>query len=275
MTRRIAVIGTGFTPTGGREPPREIAALARPGLRPELIESRLSVFPGTPYERGLAVLGYVEAGIRARDEGFDAVFINTFGDYGIVELKSALDIPVVGAGEAAMALAATLGRSFAILTIWPSSLNFIYDERLQACSMAARCASIVNVLAPAEMTACGGADDPVTAMRSAKAEMISRIVSAAQDALADGRVDAIVLGCTCMAPIGGMIAARLPVPVIEPMTAGYAATETMLALGLRQSKRAYPASAAAALDLARRLGAGEGASTTEACAPCAVATAAE
>ena len=75
MTTRIAVIGTGFTPTGSKEPPREIMAVANGKYCPELLETKLSVFPGTPYERGLTALGYIEAGIRAQAVQHDAYLV--------------------------------------------------------------------------------------------------------------------------------------------------------------------------------------------------------
>lgn len=271
MTTRIAVIGTGFGrsslapgsgATANRAPTPEIAAIVGHGVKAELIETRLSLFPGTPYERGMGAVGYIEAGIRAQDEGFDAVFINTFGDYGIDELKSAVKIPVVGAGEAAMTMASMLGRKFAIVTIWPKSLNFIYDERIRNCGMANRCVGVFNVLADAEM-ARGRDSDPVNDMRAGKTAMIDRIVAVANQAIAAG-ADTIALGCTCMAPVGQKIAARLPVPVIEAATAGYKYTETLAALKLTQSPAAFPTAAADRLAVARKLvNGGDGAAPQE------------
>jgi allantoin racemase len=275
MTTRIAVIGTGAGPQGNATPPKEIAAVARAPYQPALIETKLSVFPGTPYQRGLAAIGYIEAGIRAQDEGYGAVFINTFGDYGIAELKSALTIPVVGAGETALSLATTLGRKFAIVTIWPTSLNFIYDERLQSTQMQSRCVGVFNVLVESEMAQAGTSDDPVAAMRAAKAHMIDRIVTAADKAIAAG-ADTIILGCTCMAPIGKLIASKVKVPVIEPMTTGYLACETALHLNVAQSKAAFPAPPTAALQATRDLVAGHiPVPAEEECGMCVVASAAE
>lgn len=275
MTKRIAVLGTGFSPTGTTTPPPEILAMAREGFKPELVETKFSVFPGTPYERGLAVLGYVEAGIRAQDEGYDGLFINTFGDYGIAELKSALRIPVVGAGEASMAAATTLGQRFAIVTIWPESLNFIFAERVGTCAMSAHYAGLVNVLSMRDMDARGTGDDPVVAMRGGEAAMLDRIVAACEHAIATLKADSIILGCTCMAPIGARVAQRVRVPVIEPMTTGYAMTELQVKLGLGQSKVAYPSPPDDALQLARQLVSGVAVSPPTVCEPCAIVAAAE
>jgi allantoin racemase len=240
--RRIAVLGTGFRPTGTDMAPKEITAIAGAGFRPQLVEPRFGAFPRTPYDRGLAAIGNLDAGIAAEADGFAAIFLNTFGDYGIVELRSALHIPVIGAGEAAMMLASVLGRRFAVVTVWPRSMNFIYDERLGACSMRERCAGIVNIVDDRDIVATerGDPDDPVTAMRAGSAKIVDRILAGAETILAAGDVDTIILGCTCMAPIGQIVAARLPVPVIESMTAGYRMAETLVALGLSQSPLAYP-----------------------------------
>ncbi len=240
--QRIAVIGTGFRPTGGSDAPPGIIWLADSRFQPELVEPRFGAFPRTPYDRGLAALGNIDAGIMAQKAGAAAIFLNTFGDYGIVELRSAVHIPVIGAGEAAMMLASTLGRRFAIVSVWPRSMNFIYEERIAACGMAARCAAIVNILEDAEIrsTERGDADDPVSSMRAGSAAMIDRIVAGAESILASGDVDTIVLGCTCMAPVGAAVASRLAVPVIEAMAAGYKMAETLLSLGLQHSAVAFP-----------------------------------
>jgi allantoin racemase len=240
--RRIAVLGTGFRPTGTDIAPKEITVVAGGGFRPELVEPRFGAFPRTPYDRGLAAIGNIDAGIAAEADGFSALFLNTFGDYGVAELRSALHIPVIGAGEAAMMLASTLGRRFAIVTVWPRSMNFIYDERIAACSMGQRCAGIVNILDDRDIVATerGDPDDPITTMRAGSGAIIDRIVSGAETMLAAGDTDTIILGCTCMAPIGHRVAERLAVPVVEAMTAGYKMVEMLASLALTQSAVAYP-----------------------------------
>jgi allantoin racemase len=254
-TARIAILGTGFRPSGGVEPPREIAAIAGASFRPELVEPRFNAFPKTPYDRGLTALGNLDAGISAEKNGYSAVFLNTFGDYGVTELRSALGIPVVGAGQMAMTVAATLGRRFSIVTVWPRTMNFIYDERLAACGMAGRCVGIRNILDDGEMASVerGDTNDPVTAMRAGTAAIVDRIVAATEIAVAADGADTIVLGCTCMAPIGTTVAARLRVPVIEPMTTGYKMAELLVSLGLGQSAAAFPKADPARLQIVDQL----------------------
>ena len=96
MTYRIGIIGTGAAPTETKAPPAPIAEIAAQGFTPELIEPRLRTFPMTPYDRGLTALAYVDCAVEAEKAGFDAVFINTVGDYGIDETKSATNMAPVG-----------------------------------------------------------------------------------------------------------------------------------------------------------------------------------
>lgn len=59
----------------------------------------------------------IDLGVAAERDGFDAVLLGHFQDSGLVELRCALDIPVVGMGEASMLYALTLGRTFGLVTI--------------------------------------------------------------------------------------------------------------------------------------------------------------
>lgn len=58
----------------------------------------------------------LKAVIPAEEQGFDGVVIICVGDSGLRAAKSALNIPVVGAGESVMRFAATMGSKFAIVT---------------------------------------------------------------------------------------------------------------------------------------------------------------
>jgi Asp/Glu/hydantoin racemase len=57
--------------------------------------------------------------IAAQSEGFDAFVLGHFQEPGLTECRSALDVPVVGLGEATMLHACTLGRTFGLVTINP------------------------------------------------------------------------------------------------------------------------------------------------------------
>ena len=240
MTYRIGVIGTGAGPTGNNIPPLPISEIASGEFAPELIETRLRTFPMTPYDRGLTALAYVDCAIEAEKAGFDAVFINTVGDYGIDEMRSATDMVVVGAGEATMAMCCNIGRKFSIVTIWPPKMNFIYHERLRSCAMESRCASIRNVLADTDVTGVEEAGAAATGLKDQNQSLKDRIVATIESAVAEDGADTIMLGCTCMAPVGPDIAKRTSVPVLESMRTGYKTAEALLTLGIRHSDVAFP-----------------------------------
>src|SRR5213592_2886637 len=58
-----------------------------------------------------------EAGLRAEDEGYDAVIMDTVSDSALYALRSRLSIPVIGPGLVAFAVAILLGKRFSILTM--------------------------------------------------------------------------------------------------------------------------------------------------------------
>ncbi len=236
---RIAVIGTGFRREGHDTPPQQIVDIAGSGFDSRLFEQRLPAFPVNQINRNLSAVSNIETGLRAAADGFDAIFINTVGDYGLGSLRSALTIPVVGAGQATMHAAAQLGERFSIVTIWPESLRFIYSNLLRLYGMNGHCVSVRCVSQDEELPTLSDDENFVTEMRRGEASQQDRIVAECMKAIEEDRADTIMLGCTCMAPVADEIAARCPAPVLNPLTTGYMATEMQLALGLGASNLAY------------------------------------
>jgi allantoin racemase len=229
--KRIAIIGTGHTETGGSQPPAGIDLIAGPAFQPELIETRLQVFPDTPANRDTAAIGYLEAGYRAEAQGCAGVFINTVGDYGLKRMRRGLGIPVVGAGQSSMYLAASLADRFAIVTIWPRSLEFIYRGLLDDYGLTEKCLSIHFGSEDAALATLTESDNFVEKMRRGEVDMLANLSAHCTAARKNG-ADAILLGCTCMSPIAQALADGSPVPVVDPMTAGYRYTELLLGAGL-------------------------------------------
>ncbi len=269
--KRIAIIGSGSAYTGRKEPPPLIADIVGDGIVADVVEPRLQAFPSTPYDRGIVQLAYVDCAIEAEKAGCDALYINTVGDYGIDEMRSAVDVPVVGAGEATMHLAGTLGRRFSIVTIWPARMNFIYDERLRSCNMSTKCVSVRNVLANEDVPDAESALTTTEKLGAGDATLVDRVLMEIERAKKEDRADTIMLGCTCMAPIKAALAVRTDAPVLDAMTCGYKMTETVLMLGLGHSSIAFPKPAAANIAAVDKLVSGGGlAGLDEECNVCLV-----
>jgi allantoin racemase len=229
MKSRIAVLGSGT---------------ARPELPPHFVDRadaepwaapvRLSAFARTPYERLVVDVGYVDAAQNAAPLA-DAIFINSFADYGIDAMRAVLDIPVVGAGEAALLEAARQAGRFAIVTVWPETMRFLYDERLRALGLTERCVSIVHVSPESELAKLGGDDSVMERMHRHEPTVLEQLREACGRAVARDGAECIVLGCTCMAPIGPALAAACAFPVLESSRIGLDAC--IAAAGARSGRR--------------------------------------
>ena len=73
-------------------------------------------------------LQFLAAGVRAEDQGFDAYAISTLPDPGLREIRSLLQIPVVGYGESAMLTSCLLGTRFAVLLFIDEMADLITDN---------------------------------------------------------------------------------------------------------------------------------------------------
>jgi Asp/Glu/hydantoin racemase len=105
-----------------------LTAYATPGVRFE-------VHGISPPDRHLSPLTElrcavqtVRNAIRAEREGYGAVVIGHFQEPGLIECRAALDVPVVGLGEASMLYACMLGRTFGLVTINPVFIPWHRDQ---------------------------------------------------------------------------------------------------------------------------------------------------
>ncbi len=79
--------------------------------------------------------------IQADAQHYDAFVIGHFQEPGIVECRSAVEIPVVGLGEATMLHASMLGRTFGLVTINPCFIPWHRDQII-AMGLAQRSAGV-------------------------------------------------------------------------------------------------------------------------------------
>lgn len=211
---RIGIIGSG---SASLELPQHFydGVSHQPGVAVELVNPRLSIFAFTAYERLLVDVGYVDAVQSAEAAGCDAVVINSFADYGIEAARAVAGIPIVGAGEAALLAAQAYGSSFCILTVWPESMRFLYDERLQRLGLTEQCSAILHFSAEEELGRLTDDSGVMSRMSRHDGETITLLREARDRLIARYAPASIVLGCTCMAPIGPALAVDSAVPVLE------------------------------------------------------------
>lgn len=212
---RIAVIGSG---TRSESLPPWLGELASArGGEAVIVNPRLSAFAFTPYERLVVDVGYVDAAQTAAGEpGCSAIVLNSFADYGIEAARAVVAVPVIGAGEATIEAASAAGRRpFAIVTVWPESMGFLYEERLRAVRGGSRCVAIRRISAERELERLGAPDGVMDRMARGESAVLHALLRECEAAIRDDGAAAIALGCTCMAPIGPALAAACRVPVYE------------------------------------------------------------
>jgi allantoin racemase len=204
----------------------------RAGFAPEFEAVRWGASFGDSYHDTLLMDWTVfQAGITAEDEGYAGVLIDTVSDSGLRPLRSALNIPVVGPGEASFAMAMMLGKKFTVLTMWPEWFP-LYEKTLTEYGWWDRVASLRSI----------DTRPDVTELLEGKEEVVfGKLKAEALMAMEEDGADVIVLGSTTMHQSAAYLDSELPIPVLNPGQVAYKMLETQIELGLSHSKKAFPA----------------------------------
>jgi allantoin racemase len=213
------------------------ASSISPGFQVENVELLRNFSTLNDLDRVVLELAYAEAGLRAAKAGFDALLVTPFKDYGVRELRSAVDVPVIGGGQSAMQIAAGLGR-FAVVTVYPPTLRGLYERHIAACGFEGHCSGVYFASDDHELKGLLGEGGEIRELGlNKRGALMDRIESASRRALGGG-AQVIVLGCTCMSPIKAELEHRLgaTTPVIDPLSHGYKFTEMMLSLGIKHQR---------------------------------------
>jgi allantoin racemase len=178
----------------------------------------------------LADAGILEAGLRAQEQGYSAVCIDTMSDSGMAGLRSMLDIPVIAPGRASMLMALMLGERFSVITMW-QRWKPLYTKHLAELGIQHKCASI----RAADLT-----PDSRNLLSGKESDVFPLLEEQGRKAIEEDGADVLLLGSTTMHQAHAYLAERLPVPVINPGPLTYKLAELALGLGLKHSRKAYP-----------------------------------
>ncbi|MDE2361831.1 MAG: hypothetical protein KGM42_04060 [Hyphomicrobiales bacterium] len=150
----------------------------------------------------------IDNGIAAEEAGYDAYVMGHFQDPGLYELRSALRIPVVGAGEATLLAASQLGRRIGLVTLDPV-FEVLHYEQADRYGLGARVDQVKGLgCTPQDFAAAFDGD------LEAKARMLSDFAACARpmvDAGADVIVPAGVLPGLLIGGEHGFCVERAPV----------------------------------------------------------------
>jgi allantoin racemase len=156
--------------------------------------------------------------VAAHAEGCDAVVLAMSLDAGLWAAREMLEVPVIGMSEAALALASTMGNRLVLLTFGRGSPQ-PYREMVEAYGHAARVALVQSLgVTPEECLARPEAADAAVTLR------VEETVRAAE-------VDAVILVGAVAAGMPKRLQARVPVPLVEGISAGVLLAEARVRLG--------------------------------------------
>jgi allantoin racemase len=181
------------------------------------------------YEEYLAVPATLACIQDLECRGVDGAIVGCFGDPGVDAARELVRMPVVGPGEAAMLVTASLGQRFAIVTV--------LDAIVQPLRQLAWSTGVLDKLASVRSV-----DIPVLELYRDLGRTFDRMVEVGRRCIEQDDADTLVLGCMTMAFSGrhGDLAQALGVPVVSPAHAALKLLEALVGAGLSHSKRAYP-----------------------------------
>lgn len=139
-------------------------------------------------------------------QGFDAIIVAGFGDPGLDPLRRRIKLPVTGLAEAGIGEAARGGRRFSIVTVTPE-----LEASLRAAAI--RHGS-EGMLASIRFTS-----GPLAKVMDTPAGLEDALLRGCIEAIDMDAAQAIVIGGGPLAQAAGALAARLNVPVIDPVAA--------------------------------------------------------
>lgn len=158
-----------------------------------------------------------------RHSDFDAVVIACFDDTGLDAARCAVDVPVIGLGEAAFHAASFLSCRFSVITTLGRSVPGI-EANLLRYGLSARCARV------------RATEIPVLALENNDPATVQRIADSVRCAIDEDDAEAIVLGCAGMTDLMESLSARFGLPVIDGVSCAIGFAEALVASGLRTSK---------------------------------------
>jgi Asp/Glu/hydantoin racemase len=153
---------------------------------------------------------------------FDAAIVAAFGDPGLGGARELFDFPVVGMAEAAMLVACTLGRKFAIVS-FAKALEPWFAEIVDWHGMSGRCAAIQML------------DSAFTNINDVAEEKEQLLVDLANRVVAQHGADVVILAGAPLAGLATKLRERVPVPLVDGIQAAVTMAEGLVRLNPRKA----------------------------------------
>ena len=181
-------------------------------------------------------LNAIDNGLNAERAGFDAFVMGHFQDPGLYELRSAVRIPVVGAGESTLLAASQLGRRLGLVTL-DAVFEVWHLEQAEKCGLGDRIARVTALgCKPEDFAAAFNGD------ADAKARMLSDFEDCARPLVQSGADVIVPAGVLPGLLIGGEMGLQVEgAPVINCAAVALKSAEMWIQLsrlnGIEPSRR--------------------------------------
>jgi|EndMetStandDraft_7_1072992.scaffolds.fasta_scaffold65370_2 Asp/Glu/hydantoin racemase len=152
----------------------------------------------------------------------DAAVIAAFGDPGLFGARELFSFPVIGLAEAAMLTACMVGRRFSIVT-FAGALAPWYEDCVAMHGLTSRCAGV---------RALEGSFRSISEVQAEKEDLL---VGLANRSVEQDDADVIILSGAPLSGLADKIRDRIPVPVIDPVSAAVRQAETLAVLKPRKA----------------------------------------
>jgi allantoin racemase len=182
------------------------------------------------YDEVLAGPDVVFKCIQAEKDGFDAIFVNCFGDPAVRAAREAVNIPVFGGFEPAVQYALGIADKIGIVTVLPEVIPMIRGNIAKA-GLTSRLVSLryVNI--------------PVLGLHDLD-DLAAGLINESIKAIEEDGAEMILLGCTAMVGVkekveDGLAKQGYDIVLIELAQAALVMLETYVRMGLTQSGLTY------------------------------------
>ncbi len=188
------------------------------GRGTESIESRL--------DEVYATLPMIDEVLKAGREGFDACVIGCAGDAGVAVAKDIAKIPVIGPGEASIAISRLIGKKLVLVTTLPERIPSLEDRVVQLIPRTQFVIYPVNI--------------PVLEIPKNPPRTIASLVEIIERSKEEDRADTAILACLSMRGMARAVQEKVKIPVIDPTLAALALAQSIAKMNVSHSKKAYP-----------------------------------
>ncbi|MBA7539508.1 hypothetical protein ES705_31787 [subsurface metagenome] len=147
----------------------------------------------------------IQEAIDAEKSGSDALMIDCAADPCLHALREVLSINVIGPGLAAFSQAAALKECFSVIAPLPTLVP-VYRRKIREYGLESKLASVRSI------------SYPIMDLLSKSA--LESFVKEGMRAIHEDGAETLVIGCTGLSPGFSFLRQELPVPVIDPVSAG-------------------------------------------------------